>query len=121
MDEAEKNVAEMINGSGLPAPLEAQDLVTSQAANEVAAAIERACEATLTRMYESVEQNEAMVRDQRKKVDDFAVVLRKYYKAHVGSLGEFMAHLQRTTDELSTHVQSLTDRVQAGYPRAGDD
>jgi hypothetical protein len=123
LDEAEKNIAAVINGSGLPVTAEPQAVaVASQATNEVAAAIERACEATLARMYESVEQNEKMVSDQRRKVDDFATVLRKYYKAHVGSLGEFMAHLQRTTDELDAHVRGFEERLQAGvYPRAGDD
>ena len=124
-----KGIAEVINGSGLPATPDPQDprtysgdLIATRSATEVAAAIERACEATLGRMYESVEQNEAMVRDQRKKVDAFAEVLRKYYKAHVGSLGEFMAHLQRTHDELDAHVRGFEERLRAGmYPRAGDD
>ncbi len=123
----EEGISAVLNGSGLPSAPEEQDprqyggaLVASQAATEVAAAIERACEATLARMYESVKQNEQMVRDQRQKVDDFANVLRKYYKAHIGSLGEFMAHLQRTTDELTAHVNGLEERLLAGQPRAGD-
>jgi hypothetical protein len=129
MSEIEKSISEVINGTGLPVEPSPQDpreyggaLVAARGAVEVAAAIERACESTVTRMYESVEQNEAMVRDQRKKVDDFAVVLRKYYKSHVSSLSEFLAHLQRTTDELDNHVRGFEERLQAGmYPRAGDD
>jgi hypothetical protein len=128
MTEIEKGIVEIINGSGLPATPKEQDpreyggeLVASRGAVEVASAIERACEVTIERMYETVEQNEAMVRDQRKKVDDFATTLRKYYKAHVGSLGEFMAHLQSTTDQLDAHVRGFEGRLQAGaYPRATD-
>jgi len=129
MSDIQKDIHDVINGSGLPATPEPQDpreyggeLVATQGAVEVASAIERACEATIEKMYRSVEQNESMVRDQRKKVDDFAGVLRKYYKAHVGSLGEFMAHLQRTHDELDAHVKGFEERLLSGmYPRAGDD
>ena len=51
------------------------------------------------------------------KVDDFAAVLRNYYKAHVGSLSEFLAHLQRTSDQLAEHVNGFEDRLRAGAPR----
>ena len=129
MTDVEKCIVEIINGSGLPSAPETQDprlyggaLVANQGAVEVAAAIERACEATIERMYDSVKQNESMVQDQRKKVDEFAVVLRNYYKAHVGSLSEFLIHLQRTSDELTAHVTGFEERLRAGnYPRAGDD
>ncbi len=129
LDEVEKSINEVISGIPLSPEPETQDprqysgeLVAAQAASEVATAIERACEATITRMYDSVEQNEAMVRDQRKKVDDFAAVLRNYYKAHVGSLSEFLAHLQRTSDQLAEHVNGFEDRLRAGAPkRSGDD
>jgi hypothetical protein len=129
MTEIEKGIIEIVNGSGLtstPSPQDPREyggeLVAARGAIEVASAIERACEQTIEKMYFSVEQNEAMVRDQRKKVDDFANVLRNYYKAHVGSLSEFMAHLQRTTDELDAHVKGFEDRlIVTHYPRAGDD
>ena len=112
MCDIETDIRAVVNGSGL---------IATHAAGEVAAAIEQACESTIERMYESVAQNDAMVRDQRKKVDDFAAVLRKYYKAHVGSLSEFLAHLQRTTDELDAHVKGFEDRLNAThYPRATD-
>lgn len=120
MSDVEAGIRDVINGSGLPA--EPSTLVVAEGATEVAAAIERACEQTIQRMYDSVEQNESMVRDQRKKVDDFAIVLRNYYKAHVGSLSEFLAHLQSTTDQLAAHVNGFEDRLRAGAkPRSGDD
>jgi hypothetical protein len=118
----EHDITTVLNGSGLaakPAADPPQAYGMNQNAAEVASAIENACEATIRKMYDSVEQNEAMVRDQRKKVDDFAVVLRNYYKAHVGSLSEFLAHLQRTSDELTAHVDGFAERLRAGgYPRA---
>lgn len=124
--EIEIGISDVLNGSGLPAAPEPQTAdqygVATETATLVADAISHACEDMLSRMYETVEQNEAMVKDQRRKVDDFAKVIRDYTKAHVGSLSEFMAHLRRTSDNLDTHVRGFEERLKATqYPRVGDD
>lgn len=125
----EGSISEVLNGSGLPPapdptnPREyTGELVPEQDAVAVTAAIERAFEDTLKRMYESVEQNEAMVRGHRKKVDEFAEVMRSYCKTHVQSLSEFMLHLHRTSSELDKHIEGFEERLKThAYPRANGD